>query len=676
MTDNDSRGAFNVRIVRNARIPTPDPEVTLAADLYLPNTTVAVPAVVTIMHNAKDGIAGIGGAPYLRYFAEHGYASVIVDRQGTGASGGEERPPFDPGDADDGVTAVEWSARQPWCDGKVGMWGMSYGAIYTLRTAARRPTALKAIAPIMGMLDPERDMVHPSGIRGGMSFFGLAAVWNIFIQLMPPVSPDGTFSVDAEWKQRVADFGPWVLEGSRLRPGHREWQARTIDAGRIHAPALCVAGWHDVFLDGMLRAYERIPGPKRLVVGPWMHELPNESPLEPMDCIALIRAWWDRWLRDESDGQWPRQRDVVFMRGANAHWHEYEQWPPPEQERITFAATADHGLILHGDDVAAESAELATVSHKLDPTVGALSGLGSVPMAGFGFPLNQNDDDLRSLIFTSDPLTEPLVIAGRPAATLVLDLDATTAARCVVKLTDVEENGRSTLITSGVCDLAKARTEPDTRLATLTVNLAPTAYALGEGHRLRLVLADSDVPRLWPPPGPGSLGVVGVANLARPHGEGKRRLPVVGTQVTMHRSGPGGQVDVPRPAQSVSGPLLLGNAGTPLWTTARNHATGELSLTVGHVGFKAYTSEDRDQRVERDVAVEFVVSAGNPAASRLSSTGSLTIATTSHSVTVTAQTEVTDESMVARGTVVLDGEAIVVREWNSEVLGPLGQAAG
>src|SRR5262245_35539643 len=120
--------SHSVTVERDIRIPTRDRDIALSADIYRPSGAGPVPALVTVMPYRKDYVAGATYEGPARWFAGHGYASVVVDLRGTGASDGVRRPEFDPGDGDDGVAAIEWAAAQPWCDGAVGGWGMSYAA--------------------------------------------------------------------------------------------------------------------------------------------------------------------------------------------------------------------------------------------------------------------------------------------------------------------------------------------------------------------------------------------------------------------------------------------------------------------------------------------------------------------------------------------------------------------
>ncbi len=259
-------GLFEVEVIRDCAIPAEG--ATLAADLLLPAAGTPAPALVTLVPYAKDGIAGIAAWAANRYFAAHGYATLLVDMRGTGASEGLPRPPFDPGDADDGVAVVRWVGEQPWCNGAVAMWGVSYGAFTALATAAHGPEQLKAIAAVMGFIDPERDFVHPSGRRGHLASFGMWSLSTLAQHAMPPLRDDE--ELQRRWRKRAEQAEPFVLDLLRHGPGDPVWRTREVDVSSIRVPSLCVAGWRDLFCEPTLRAYEAIEAPKRLLVGPWM----------------------------------------------------------------------------------------------------------------------------------------------------------------------------------------------------------------------------------------------------------------------------------------------------------------------------------------------------------------------------------------------------------------------
>ena len=141
---------MSIRLIeeRNLLAPMRD-GVALAADVVRPAVDGRVPALLNFGPYHKDGRGGrLAVDSVHRHFARRGYAGVTADMRGLGGSGGSSPGPFAPGEALDGHDLVEWIAAQPWCDGNVGMWGVSYPGVTALSTAATAPPHLKAIVPI------------------------------------------------------------------------------------------------------------------------------------------------------------------------------------------------------------------------------------------------------------------------------------------------------------------------------------------------------------------------------------------------------------------------------------------------------------------------------------------------------------------------------------------------
>ncbi len=132
---------------RNLLIPVEGAE--LAADLYLPATPGPHPILVSYYPYHKDDVIGAAYEYSNRYFASRGYGTMLVDFRGLGGSTGMAREAMHESEAGDGVAIIDWTAGQPWSNGRIGMWGLSYGGITALKTAAARPKALKAIIPMM-----------------------------------------------------------------------------------------------------------------------------------------------------------------------------------------------------------------------------------------------------------------------------------------------------------------------------------------------------------------------------------------------------------------------------------------------------------------------------------------------------------------------------------------------
>jgi uncharacterized protein len=173
--------------------------------------------------------------------AASGYASLLVESRGTGASPGLPRAPFDPDEGRDGAAVVEWAASQPWCDGGVGMWGVSYAETTALRTASLRPPGLKAIAAVMGMLDPERDFIHPEGHRGCLASLGMWGLSTLAQHLTPPLRADPTGALEGRWRARLERGRPFLLEPARAGAG-ASGLARARRGRRSHHDPHAVCG--------------------------------------------------------------------------------------------------------------------------------------------------------------------------------------------------------------------------------------------------------------------------------------------------------------------------------------------------------------------------------------------------------------------------------------------------
>ncbi len=620
-------GPYEVEVVRDVRIPTRHHATSLAADLYRPVGAPPGPALVTVLPYRKDAWAGLLNGDNLRRFAANGYPCLLVDLRGTGASGGRARPPFHPDEADDGVAAVEFAAAQPWCDGSVGMWGHSYGAIMAMRTAARRPEALKAIVPVMGMIDPERDFVHPAGRRGNLGSLGVWGMHTLLTQLLPPLSTADAAGRRRWTRRREAE--PYVVDLFRHGPGDPRWRDRVVDPGRISTPAFCIGGWQDLFCAGTLRAYEAMTGPKRLLVGPWTHTMPDAAPHEPADFVSLALPWWDRWLRGIDNGVDSEPEAVLFV--PSIGWRAYDSWPPAKAIR-TFAGAPAAGQLCPASERVAVVPPRPTVTlaeHRGDPTAGALGTFWAVPSGGLGQPLDQHDDDMRSLLLTSDPLPIDVVVLGGPVVELW-----PASHPVVVKLADVSPSGRSTLITCG-----DGGAPTGGRDASVRVALTPTSHVVPAGHRIRIALNHTDFPRLWPAPLDQPLRVARVL----------LTLPTVGRD-------DGAAVTVPAVVPPVAAPpLAVTVSAASRWVVARDFVTDGIEVRLVE-DITAPLSE-ASISVERDVRAEALpaVLRGGASATVSGPNGS--------QVRVSAEFTATDDRLCVRASATRDGRPIWSQEW-------------
>lgn len=634
-------GKQGVDRLYDVRIPTADRSITLSADLHLPLRNNVVPALVTVLPYRKDSVAGIFNEAVMRWFSQRGYACVLVDLQGTGSSDGARRPLFDPAEGDDAIAAIEWASEQSWCNGNVGMWGLSYGSMISMRAATRQPRQLKAIIPIMGALDPERDFVHPEGARGDLAPLAVWGLVKLIYQLLPPLRGDKSTREYGRWRRRLHDVEPAMMEIARHRPGDPSWRNRVIDASRITVPSLCVAGWRDVVCDAQIRAYEQMAGPKKLLVGPWMHTLPHDSPFEAIDFLSLALRWWDHWLLGTDNGVMDEPPVTVYMQGSEPYWRTYSSWPPAKSDL----------LLVTGSDTTLGEAETGLAHRKVviaeyhsDPTVGTLSGLWGTSAAS-GLPLDQHEDDTRCLSATSEPLPERVNIVGRPEITVKLvdkgHHHANPPERIVVRLTEVDPQGRSALIAMGlVCPIGPSDTHQ--------IVLSPTAYSICSGNRLRVGISDADFPRLTPLATASSMEVVGIQLLVPTTPDEKDAV-----------------VDMPtvENTESQEEPGLI-RWSEPYWSITREPLVGRISVNFGS-GFVAQTP-DREHLLEWSSDVNAIVSRASPGAAVTNAKCAATVKTgNGELITVTSNVRCSRGALWARGEVSVDGTVYFCRTWQA-----------
>jgi hypothetical protein len=386
--------------------------------------------------------------------------------------------------------------------------------------------------------------------------------------------------------------------------------------------------------------------------------------------MALACDWWERWLVPNKERRvtgGSDQRATVFIQGGAADWAELEAWPPAASPVATFAATTRSTLIPAHRELPREEPRRSTVApveRTSDPTAGALSGLWTLPISDFGYPLDQHDDDQRSLSFTSSPLQEPMLIAGQPTVALAVAPTA-TASRYVVKLTDVAPSGQSTVICIGLATAPQRREVEACGSLRLSVLLDPTYYEVPSGHHLRLVVSDSDFPRLWP-----SAGNECVAVHALEVGEGATAwapasdadLPVTSISLPVslgEKRGPAG-LPVPPPNDARGTVKFMSR---PVWQICRDHNNETLAVTLGASQPRLYTP-DGERILVRDFAATAVVSRTDPAAATMTASGRFVIDTeTGERVVVQTAIEVGDVGGTVRGEVLMDGKTVFARTW-------------
>ncbi len=636
--------SHDVEIVHDLLIPMRD-GVRLAANLYRPAHSSRVPCLVNYLPYHKDGRGGLGYDGIHRFFARRGYATLVVDFRGLGCSEGVNHTPFDAQEGRDGHDAVEWAAAQPWCDGNVGMWGTSYGGITALKTAAERPPHLKAIVPVNATHDNYTDFLLLGGCRNGFWANGDLGPRMVAYNLTPPLTPDPDGHLARLWTERLERSVPWCLDWYDAHDEAARWSARVIPVDRIMAATLAVCGWWDFYAQGTLDYFARLVGPKKLLMGPWKHALPDLSPSEPAGLLELMLRWWERWLKGQSNGVEGGPPLTLFVQGSNV-WRHEAAWPPSRNE--------SRELYLLPGGALASTAALApgpALPYRHDPTVG-LDSVGSDPWTTTVLePGDHNGDDIRSLDFTTETLGEDWELLGQARALLPI-CPSVPGLQYVAKLCDVSEDGRSRLVTLGWRPDAPGRAGTT---QVVEIPLRPTAYRFPCGHRLRLTFALADFPRLWPTPQPGEVRLEFPADnpprLLLPRTPPREVLPTVG---------------LPPAAQGVRSSAELESSQS--WRISRELVQPAVALESR--GMSRYRLRDGGTVTYRHEYTASVATA-DPAGARIDCCSWVEIQRPSRVVLVKATSVFTDQSVTVDAQVEQDGVTTYRKQWQRHRQEPL-----
>ncbi len=497
-----------IKVEPALRIPLPDGRA-LSARLWLPDDANlgAVPAVVEYAPFRHRDFTYPRDCVIHPWFAGHGYASLRLEPAGSQESDGVPMDEYVTAEQDDCVAALAWIADQPWCSGRTGMFGMSWGAFSALQVAARKPASLKAIIPVHGTDDRYNDDIHYKG--GCMLSAGLA--WGSLYQtyMMRPPDPDVAGSDwRSIWLERMAEapdiLTSWIGHHSR----DDYWRHGSVceNYADIEAATYVICGWADGYTNAAVRMINGLTCPHRVLIGPWGHTYPHIAlPGPQMGFLQEATRWWDRWLKDIENGVDQEPPVRIYMQGSvpprpsydnrDGRWITDTQWP--------LKHTCDETLILNRTSLD-RSAKATEVVDICTPLANAIHGGEWLPHGvGPEMPPDQRLEDAGSLCFDTPVLEAPVEICGTPVARLLVRPDTETGTVCV-RLSDIRPDGQSTLITYGLLDLTRhdnmaypQRLKPG-KWQLIDVPLNVIAQNVPAGHRLRLSVSTQSWPLTWP----------------------------------------------------------------------------------------------------------------------------------------------------------------------------------
>jgi putative CocE/NonD family hydrolase len=508
-----SEPRYAVEVAWDVRIPARD-GVQLSANLWRPaDASGGVPVILEMIPYGKDNWRRAADTTRGEWFAARGYALCRLDVRGTGSSFGVALDEYTADETHDGYDAVEWLAAQPWCDGNVAMWGISYGGFTAIQVAALRPPHLRAIVPVMATDDRYLDDVHYRGGCVTVSELSQYAVSQVAMNAMPPDASFRGAAWRSDWLARLEATPPWLFSWLRHQADGPYWRQGSLapDYDAIGAAIFNIGGWHDSYVDPAFRMQARCPAPSHTLIGNWVHSWPHDARPSPnIDELHEIVRFLDHHLLGMDNG-WEREPPLVwfeheyappepFPRSLPGRWRAATAFPHPATELGTWRF-GDGTLERYGrptDD------GIDTFRHRpTTGTRGALSwGAGGAPN---GLARDLRPDEDAGPTYTSPPRAEALEILGVPEVVLHLAVDAPIAT-VSVRLSDVAPDGTSALVSAGVLNLTHRRShaEPEPLrpgvVEAVRIPLRTAGYRWLPGHRLRVALSSSLWPVLWPSP--------------------------------------------------------------------------------------------------------------------------------------------------------------------------------
>ncbi len=453
----DAPPTHKVRTVEPAWIPVGG-GLKLAARIWIPEGAEAAPVPVVfeyIPYRTRDAYRAIDDH-WGRQLASRGVGFARVDIRGSGDSEGLLADEYLASEQRDGVEIIAWLARQPWCNGKVGMRGLSWGGFATLQVAALAPPALKAIMPMCATDMRFANDAHYIGGAPGLTNLKWAAGFKLVMAGPPDPAVVGP-RWEALWRERLEQTPSIAARWLSHQSNDAYWRHGSVgfDYAAIQCPVYIVDGWADSYAESAERMLRGIKSPKKALFGPWGHIYPDFGrPGPSLDWAFEELRWWRHWLAGEDNGVMEGPVFRFYMPYATpaetgmgelpGRWAGEAVWPSPNiKPRKLFLAP---GRLTDTPPAP------AMLSYVCDQAVG-LTKPEWIPYATAELPRDQAPDDVRSLVFDLPALTEDLEIVGAPALRLRVTSDR-PVAKIAARLNEVGADGRSWLVTWGLRNLA------------------------------------------------------------------------------------------------------------------------------------------------------------------------------------------------------------------------------
>ena len=519
-----------IKILSHVAVPMRD-GVKLYADVYLPSAPGKYPALII---RTPYGVQRDGMHEEAVPFAQNGFAVVVQDVRGRYESDGQWDPFREEGR--DGHDTIEWAAKQPWSNGKVGTQGGSYLGHVQWGAISRQPKSLVTAVPRVA----STSIYHNWAYFGGAFRLSFNYGWGVVRmphRIMQPqywhasaTAPEELRYENILWNLPLSTID---LASSNTSVKHfRDWVNHTsYDAywkaisdeehfDKVNVPLYTQGGWFDIFLAGTINGYTGVrakgsPAAKKAVklwVGPWGHG-PSQKfgevdfgPTANRTHPEREIRWYNHYLKGEDNGIDREPPVEIFYMGANKWKHE-QDWPIPGTNFKPLYLTSNGGAnSLRGDGALSwdKSSAAKPDTYTYDPmnpvmSLGGNNCCGTPTLAG---PYDQRPVERRAdvLVYSGEILKTPVAIAGPVKMKLWAATDGPDTD-WVVKLVDVYPNGYAMNVAEGIlrARFRKSLSAPElltpNQAYEFEVDMVGTANVFGIGHQIRVDITSSHFPQ-------------------------------------------------------------------------------------------------------------------------------------------------------------------------------------
>lgn len=538
-------GPYSVKFEPNVPLVLRDGTKTYV-DVFRPDAPGKFPALLQRTPYDKSTPASRTGTLDAVRAAMAGYGVVIQDVRGRYTSDGEFYTFVN--EINDGYDSVEWAASQPWCTGKVGMYGVSYVGATQWLAAKSRPPSLAGIAPGVTASDYHEGWAWQGGafeLGFNLSWAMGALVTANFANLSRrlKLGPDqldrliaakdslcsGYEHLPMRDLPHLRGLAPYYYDWLEHPEYDDYWKRLSIEEShsQISVPAFNFGGWYDIFLGGTIRNYVRMRQMgateaarkgQRLIIGPWVHggapinvsgeyNFGTRSSSLVLDLPGLILRFYDYWLKGEDNGVADEKPVCIFVMGENA-WRFEDDWPLARTQTTRYylhsrgkANTLNGDGWLSPEPPGSEPPDVY-VYNPLDPVPTRGGSLCCDPafMAAGAYDHRPVEARPDVLVYSTPPLEQDMEVTGPVTVTLY----ASSSARdtdFTAKLLDVEPSGYARNLTDGIIRARYRRPRSPASLITpgevyeYTIDLWATSNVFKQGHQVRLEISSSNFPR-------------------------------------------------------------------------------------------------------------------------------------------------------------------------------------